>query len=77
MAAKKGAKKPRLVVVEESKTGMNERFLDTKTNKTHSREVIIKKIEKGHYDDYHIVTRTDGTKYPRSNPDGKNNNNLG
>lgn len=67
------SKKPRLIVVKESKTGLNQQFLDTKTRKVLNRGDVVKNIK--NYPDYHIMKR-DGKNIVRSNPDKSKNNNL-
>lgn len=68
------SKKPRLKVVQESKTGLNQKFLDTKTGQILNRGDVVKNIEK--YPGYHVMKR-DGKNIVRSNPDRSKNNNLG
>jgi len=63
-------------VIKESKTGANQKFQDTKTKETMTKSEFVKAIEKGKYDDYHIMNK-DGKKIPRSNPDKTHKNNLG
>lgn len=67
------SKKPRLEVVQESKTGLNQKFRDTKTGEILNRGDVVKNIKK--YPDYHVMKR-DGKNIVRSNPDGNKNNNL-
>lgn len=67
------SKKPRLEVVKESKTGLNQKFRDTKTGEILNRGDVVKNINK--YPDYHVMKR-DGKNIVRSNPDGNKNNNL-
>lgn len=47
--------KPKVVVIKESNTGRNERFLDTRTGQEMTRNQFIKAIDKGTYgnDYYH------------------------
>jgi hypothetical protein len=66
----------RLRVTQESETGRNERFRDTRTGETLSRGEVVRRIESGRYDDYH-VRRINGVKTPVSNPDRSEGNNLG
>ncbi|OEF98379.1 DUF3892 domain-containing protein [Desulfuribacillus alkaliarsenatis] len=65
---------PRLKVVEESETGMNEKFLDTVTGEVLTRDQVAENIDK--YQDYQVVTRN-GKKVIRSQPDFNPDNNLG
>lgn len=67
--------KPRLEVVDESDTGLNRIFRDTKTNEILSRREAADRIERGEYPDYHIMHK-DNRRIPRSNPDHSKNNNL-
>ncbi len=66
----------RLIKTDETSTGRNTKFLDTKTNETMTRAATVKKIENGEYSNYHI-RKINGTKTPVSNPDKTKNNNLG
>ncbi len=70
------AKKKRLEVVNESDTGRNERFRDTRTGKEMSRPEVVRQIKQGVYPDHH-VREINGVKTPVSNPDGNEKNNLG
>ena len=65
----------RVKVTQESDTGRNQRFLDTKTGREMSRARFVKAIESGEYDDYH-VRKINGIKTPVSNPDETTSNNL-
>lgn len=66
-------KKPRLEVVDESKTGLNRKFLDTETGKTLTRGQVADNISD--YPDYHIMKK-DGKRIIRSNPNKSENDNL-
>jgi len=66
---------PRIVVTKESESGRNVRFRDTKTGTEMSREGLVRKIEGGQYENYHIRD-INGVKTPVSNPDSSENNNL-
>ena len=68
-------KKPRLKVTEEGPTGRNEKFEDTRTGQRMTRREVVKKIESGQYEDYH-VRKINNVKTPVSNPDTTKNNNL-
>ncbi len=72
-----GKKKPRLVVVKENQSGMNEAFRDTVTNEVITRTEAARRIDSGQYDDYHHYRNEDGKLIIRSNPDRKESNNLG
>lgn len=67
--------KKRITVTSESTTGRNLKFHDNKTGDTMSRAQLVRKIEQGQYDNYH-VRKINGVKTPVSNPDGKDGNNL-
>ena len=69
------SKKPRVRVIKESETGLNEQFLDVKTNRVMSRREFADAIERGEYPDYHVM-RMNNKRIPRSNPDKSKNNNL-
>lgn len=66
----------RITVLNESKTGRNERFRDNVSGVEMTRNQFVKEIEKGNYDNYHIRIIND-IKTPVSNPDKSENNNLG
>ena len=66
----------RLKVTRESETGRNQRFLDTRTGEEMSRSEVVRRIEQGEYQNYHI-REINGIKTPASNPDGSEANNLG
>lgn len=63
-------------VIKESDTGLNQKFVDTKTGKEMTRGKFVEEIKKGNYDDYH-VRKVNGKNIPASNPDSKKQNNLG
>lgn len=66
----------RVKVIEESGTGRNEQFVDTRTGERMSRAEFVRRIDGGQYPNYH--TRViGGVKTPASNPDDSENNNLG
>lgn len=67
-------KKPRLEVVKESKTGLNQQFRDSKTGEILNRGEVAKRIDE--FPDYHVMNR-DGKNIIRSNPDKNGKNNLG
>ena len=66
----------RVRVTRESDSGRNQRFRDTRSGREMSRQELVRKIEAGEYPKYH--TRViNGVRTPVSNPDGKEQNNLG
>ena len=65
----------RVKVTQESDSGRNQRFCDTRTGQEMTRVQFVKEIESGQYDNYH-VRKINGLKTPVSNPDGTTNNNL-
>ena len=65
----------RIKVIQESDSGRNQRFRDTRTGQEMTRTQLVKKIENGQYDNYH-VRKINGLKTPVSNPDETKNNNL-
>ena len=62
-------------VIQESESGRNTKFQDTKSRRIMSRVQFVKEIEKNNYDCYY-VRNINGLKTPVSKPDGKKNNNL-
>jgi Protein of unknown function (DUF3892) len=66
----------RIKVTNESDSGRNRVFKDTRTGKEMTREQLVKQIEQGTYPNYH-VREVNGIKTPVSNPDQSENNNLG
>ncbi len=67
--------KKRITVTQESDTGRNKKFHDNKTGEDLTRAQLVRKIEKGEYEDYH-VRKINNVKTPVSNPDSSKNNNL-
>ena len=67
--------KKRITVTKESGTGRNQQFHDNKTGADMSRAQLVKQIESGKYEDYH-VRKVNGLKTPVSNPDSSSDNNL-
>lgn len=67
--------KRRLEVVQESSTGLNQKFRDTQTNEILNRGEVNNRIKQGEYPDYHTA-KINGHNVPRSNPDKSRNNNL-
>lgn len=68
------AKKPLLIVVDESPTGLNRKFEDTKTKEILTRGEVADNIEQ--YPGYHVMEKN-GKRIIRSNPDSSKDNNLG
>ena len=65
----------RIKVTQESNSGRNQRFRDTRTGEEMTRAKFVKQIENDQYPNYH-VRKINGVKTPVSNPDGTTNNNL-
>ena len=66
----------RVVVVDESDSGRNQRFRDTATGRNMSRRDFADRIDSGQYPDYHVRV-INGLRTPVSNPDRSEGNNLG
>jgi hypothetical protein len=66
----------RLMVTQESESGRNQRFRDTRTGEEMSRAEVVRRIEQGRYGQYHVRV-INGVKTPASNPDDSEGNNLG
>ncbi|WP_185971434.1 hypothetical protein [Listeria booriae] len=66
----------RIEVIQESKTGRNEKFKDNLTNKVMTRPQFVKEIKNGNYENY-TVKKINNLETPVSKPDKKRNNNLG
>ena len=64
-----------VVVINESDSGRNLKFHDTKNGNNMSRTEFVQKIEDGKYGSYH-VRKINGLKTPVSNPDHSESNNL-
>lgn len=60
---------------DETPSGRNIKFVNTGTGETMSRAEFVRRIENGHYPDYHI-RNVNGVKTPASNPDRRPGNNL-
>lgn len=69
--------KPRLTVVQESKTGKNEKFKDNTTGKVITSSQAIKLVKQGEYKDYAVSKDKNGCEYIRRKADGNENTNLG
>ena len=65
----------RIKVTQESDSGRNQRFRDTRTGQEMTRAQFVKQIENGQYPNYH-VRKINDMKTPVSNPDETTNNNL-
>ena len=65
----------RIKVTQESDSGRNQRFRDTRTGEDMTRAQFVKQIENGQYPNYHI-RKINKIKTPVSNPDKTTNNNL-
>ena len=65
----------RVSKLNENETGRNTKFIDNITCEKMTRAQFVKKIEQGHYEDYHIRV-INKVKTPVSNPDKTTNNNL-
>ncbi|RHW37303.1 DUF3892 domain-containing protein [Neobacillus notoginsengisoli] len=68
--------KRKLKPIAESSTGLNTRYQDVSTKKELTLNQAVKAVKQGKYPGIHVVERKDGTIFIRSNPDGKENNNL-
>lgn len=66
----------RVTVTSESNTGRNQIFHDNYNGNDMTRAKFVKEIERGNYQNYHDQN-INGVKTPVSNPDGRDNNNLG
>lgn len=68
----------KLKVVEETSTGLNTKFVNQESGRSISLEQAVEQIQKGNsnYSDYEVVTKSNGTTYIRSKPDGKRENNI-
>ncbi len=67
----------KVVVTDESATGLNRRFRDTLTGDSMTRGQFATQIEQGKYPEYHVRVFEDGRRIPASNPNGKESDNLG
>lgn len=66
-------RRPRLEVIKESRTGLNQKFKDNKTGEILTRGQVADRIKD--FPDYHIM-KLDGKRVIRSNPDRSEKNNL-
>lgn len=65
----------RVKTTNQSKTGRNTNFKDTKSGRYMTRQDFVKAIKAGNYSNYH-VRMINGAATPVSNPDKSKNNNL-
>lgn len=67
-----------LKVIEETKTGLNTKFINQESGRSVSLKHAIQQIQNGNsnYSDYEVVKKSNGTTYIRSKPDGKIGNNI-
>jgi len=65
----------RIKVTCESESGRNQRFKDTQTGRSMTRQEFVRAIENDSYPKYHVRV-VNGVKTPASNPDSTENNNL-
>lgn len=67
-----------LKVIEETSTGLNTKFVNQESGRSVSLEHAVQQIQKGNsnYSNYEVVTKSNGTTYIRSKPDGKIGNNI-
>jgi len=68
---------PRLTVVGERSTGLNEKIRDNKTGEVLTRKQVAKRIREGIYPNYIEYKDDKNRTIIRSKPDGKKGNNLG
>lgn len=69
-----------LKVIQETQTGKNIQFQDTRNNNIMTANELIRRLENGnsaYNKDYCVKHDKNGNKYVSSKPDGKENNNLG
>ena len=69
--------KGRVTVTDESDSGLNRRFRDSTTGNEMTRGQFADGIARGDYPTYHVQRLPDGRRIPRSNPNGKQGDNLG
>jgi len=67
----------KVVVTDESPSGLNRRFVDTSTGGSMTRGQFATEIQRGNYPEYHVRTLGDGRRIPASNPNGSDKDNLG
>lgn len=68
----------KLKVSKESTSGLNTEFVNLETGRHITLEHAINQINKGNknYENYHVVNKSNGTIYIRSNGDGSKKNNI-
>ena len=67
-------RKAKVVVIKESKTGLNEKVKVNGKEMTHKQ--AYKEAKNGNIPGYHAAENKKGTKYIKSNPDRNTKNNL-
>lgn len=65
----------RVITTNQSSTGRNLNFKDTKSSRYMTRQDFVRSIKAGNYENYH-VRLINGIETPVSNPDKSKNNNL-
>lgn len=65
----------RVITTNQSSTGRNLNFKDTKSGRYMTRQDFVRSIKAGNYKNYH-VRLINGIETPVSNPDKSKNNNL-
>jgi len=68
--------KKTVVVTNETKSGRNINFKDTKTSDNMTLKQFVNKIENGNYEGAYHLRVVNGKKTPCSNPDKSESNNL-
>lgn len=71
------AKQTKLRVIQESESGMNQKFLIQNTGEVVGRQEMARKIDAGEVTGYHHYRNDDNKLIIRSNPDSSDKNNLG
>ena len=61
--------------IQETATGGNKKFINLQNLTEEQRKTLVKKIEDGRIEGYHIMKKG-RKKWPRSNPDRNKRNNL-
>lgn len=67
--------KKRRKTIQETATGGNKKFINLQNLTEEQRKTLVKKIEDGKIEGYHILKKG-RKKWPRSNPDRNKSNNL-
>lgn len=68
--------KKEIKVVQESKSGLNQKFQIKETGEIVNRGDMNRRIKAGEFPDYHVA-KINNHNVPRSNPDKSKKNNLG